>query len=137
MENRKTKPLPENVHHYAQLKNSEYLGSWDIPEGKSVKLTIKDIRLEEVNNPGARGKPEWKTVLLFEKTEKRMVLNVTNSKSIASWHGNDPQGWKTKPIELIRGTTSLKGETVECIRVVANDKKAVATRSSAAAQAAE
>lgn len=125
------KEIPANVTHYAQLKNSEYLGHWDIPEDKKIKVTLEHLSLEEVVNPASK-KKEWKNVFTLKGTEKRFILNATNMKSIASWYGNDPHKWDGKEIELVRALTSLKGETVECIRVTSNDKKRVKDISSAA-----
>lgn len=134
---RNIKPIPDNVTHWAQLKDSEYLGHWDLPEGgKQVKVTIDQFKLEEVINP-ANKKKEWKSVISFRGAKKRMILNTTNMKAIASWHGSNPRDWFGKDILIFRTTTKLKKEEVECIRVVQNNKKAVEDRSAAAAQAAE
>lgn len=132
-ENRK-KPLPEDVDHYAQLKDSEFLGHWDIPVGKTFKLTIESIGLEEATHP-TTFKKEWKTVASFKGAKKRLILNVTNMKAIASWHGSNPKKWPGKEVELYRTTTKLKGEEVECVRIK-EDKQAKVKNSSAQAQQA-
>lgn len=124
------KDLPATVTHYAQLKDGEYLGHWNLPEdGSKIKATIDKVNLENVMNP-ASYKKEWKSVMSFVGGKKRLILNATNLKAIASWHGNDPHKWNGKEIHMFRTLTNLKGETVECIRIQANDKKRVADRSS-------
>lgn len=133
---RNQKQLPDSITHYAQLKNSDYIGHWDIPEGSVLKVTIEDIMLEEVRNP-ATNKKEWKTTMGMKGAKKRMILNNTNMALIASWHGDNPKKWIGKEITLTRTITKLKGETVECIRVIGNAKKKVQDQSSAAQAAAE
>lgn len=134
---REIKKLPDNITHYAQLKNSDYIGAWDLPEdGSAVKVTIEILELENVYNMGSR-KKEWVNVIKMKGRKKAFIVNKTNLASIASWHGNNPKGWAGKEIDLIRTTTSLKGDTVECIRVVKNDRKKVKDASNQAAAAAQ
>jgi hypothetical protein len=133
---RNIQPLPANIVHIGQMKNSEYLGSWDLPGDKRVKLTIKGVQLEEINIPNSSRKEE-KWCLTFEKTPKRMVLNATNRKNISSWHGVDPHGWPGKEIELHRDITNLKGEQVECIRVTPNVKGNISSRARSASASIE
>jgi len=136
MSDNKKKALPDNIDHWAQLKNSEYLGHWDIPEGKTQKVTIESVGLEEVMSPGSF-KKEWKTVAAFRGAKKRLILNVTNMKAIASWHGSNPKGWIGKEVELFRTITNLKGEPVECLRIKEDKQAKVRNNSAAAAQALE
>lgn len=133
---RNQKQLPDSVTHYAQLKNNDFIGHWDIPEGKTLKVTITDVLLEELRNP-ATNRKEWKTTMGMKGATKRMVLNSTNMALIAGWHGSNPKKWPGKDIELVRAITNLKGEQVECIRVVGNKKKKVQDQSAAAQAAAE
>ncbi len=129
------KPLPENITHIGQLKNSEFLASYDL-NGKTVKVTIDEVFYEEVHNPKT-SKKEWKTVISMKGAEKRLVLNVTKSKAIASWHGVNPKQWSGKAIELKAGTTKMAGVDVDCINVIPNDKAKVKNSSDAAVSAAQ
>lgn len=130
------KLLPDSVTHWAQLRASDFLGHWDVPEGKTLKMTVQSVQLEECINPATK-KKEWKTTMAFSNQKKHMVLNSTNMKAIASWYGDNPRGWYGKEVELSRAFTNLRGETVECLRIVPNDKKGVQDRSKAAQKAAE
>lgn len=136
MSDNKKKPLPDNVDHYAQLKDSEYLGHWDVPVGKTLKVTIESVELEEVMSPGSF-KKDWKTVAAFKGAKKRLILNVTNMKAIASWHGSNPKKWNGKEVELFRTITKLKGDEVECLRIKEDKQAKVRNNSAQASQALE
>jgi hypothetical protein len=134
MAENKTKPLPDNVDHWAQLKNSEFLGHWDIPVGKDFKVVIDLVNMEELTHPSTF-KKEWKSVMSFKNGKKRLVLNTTNMRAVASWHGNNPKTWGGKTITLFRALTKLKGEEVECVRVRPDPQAKVRNASSAATEA--
>jgi hypothetical protein len=130
----KKKPLPDNVDHWAQLKDSPYLGHWDIPVGKTWKVVIEAVDLEECTHP-TTFKKEWKTVCAFKGAKKKLILNTTNMRAIASWHTNNPKTWAGKEVELFRTWTKLKGEDVECLRIVEDKQAKVRNASKNAAQA--
>lgn len=123
-------PLPDDLEHWKQLKESEYIGHWDLPQGKNLRVKIKSVHLEDVTNV-ANFQKERKVVASFQNAKKRLILNATNQEAIASWHGNNPKTWVGKEIELTRSTTRLKGEVVECIRVKPNDKRGKSATDSA------
>ena len=125
---RKTRPLGEKVTHYKQLKDGEYIGHWSIEPGKVLKVIIDVIQQEEVYNTGSN-KKEWKNVARFKDAKKGMILNTTNMDAIASLHGNNPQNWVGKEIELTRSTTKVRGVATECIRVKAKSKSERAVES--------
>ena len=58
---------------------SKYLKAADF-KGKDVTLTIKSVQMDELESK--RGK-EWKYIVHFEETDKMLVMNVTNARSIA------------------------------------------------------
>lgn len=132
----KIKPIPDSITHFGQLKNSDFLASYDLPEDKAVKVTIESLRFEEVTNP-ENFKKEFKDVIVMKNKVKRLILNVSKRKAIASWHGPDPHGWIGKEISLVRGRTKMKGKPVDCINVVADDKAETRDRSAAAESAAQ
>jgi hypothetical protein len=68
-----------NKIHWRSLVGKEYLVGEELA-GKDVTLTIKSVTIEELQN--AKGK-ETKPVAAFEGTDRKLVLNVTNLKSIA------------------------------------------------------
>ena len=125
---RKTRPLGRKVTHYKQLKDGEYIGHWSIEPGQVLKVTIEVVQQEEVYNTGSN-KKEWKNVARFKGAQKGMILNSTNMDAIASHHGNNPQKWVGKEIELIRASTKVRGVPTECIRVKAKSKSERAVES--------
>jgi hypothetical protein len=98
---------------YRTMFDRDYIGAWDLA-GKDVTLTIAKVEGKILTSQ--RGK-NLKPVLHFEKTEKGMVCNKTNGKTIATMYGNDTESWVGKKITIYASTTSAGGETVECIRV--------------------
>lgn len=99
---------------YRLLFPNDYIAAHDL-RGKDVTKTIKGVAVEELRLTG--GGKEKKPVISFSDTKKRLVLNKTNAKSIASLHGNDTAGWIGKKIALFPTTTLFGRNTVECVRV--------------------
>lgn len=100
--------------HWKLLINPDYIGAYALPEGEDLTVTIDFVQQEEVKGTG--GKKEDCTVAHLVG-QKPMILNVTNSKSIAKLYGPYIEDWAGKPITLYASTTKLAGETVECLRV--------------------
>lgn len=83
-------------------QNPDYLGSWDIEglPGKEVTLTIEKIVDEEVV---AAGQKEVCTVCHWtDKNFKKMILNVTNKKTLCKLY-------KTKDTEQMKGKAVVIG----------------------------
>lgn len=93
---------------------SKYLGAADC-KGRDVTVTIAKVQVDELQMVG--GKKQNKPVLYFEKTEKMMVLNKTNAKSIALLHGPEMKAWAGKSITVYPTTTRCGRDTVDCVRV--------------------
>lgn len=101
---------------YRKFFDKPYLGHWDLPDGKDVVVVIDNVEAGELHVPGK--KAEKKPLLTLRKTDKKMVCNATNSKTIAKLYGNSVEEWIGKPIALYKTTTNAQGgEQVECIRV--------------------
>jgi hypothetical protein len=103
------------MNHWRAMMDSPYLGSWDIPDGKDIIVTIKAVRQGEVTN--AQKKTSKKPLIFFEGQEKGLVANVTNCKAIARLYGDDPRDWIGKRVTIGVSETSVGGETMPCIRV--------------------
>lgn len=75
-----------SLTHWKKTCNPNYLGSWDLDNGKGgfddLILTIKDIRQEEVLNTETN-KKEIETVCYFQEDYKPMILNATNKQAIS------------------------------------------------------
>jgi hypothetical protein len=94
---------------------SKYLKAPDL-KGKAVVVTIASAPVETLKNPS--GGEERKTVLYFNGGAKKVLpLNRTNWDSVAAICGEDSDNWPGEKIELYPDKTSLRGETVDCIRV--------------------
>lgn len=94
---------------------STYLKASDIPEGQPVNVRIDRVEIEDVG--GGRGKKEEKPVLYFVNKEKGMVLNKTNSNTIAKAYGDETDDWAGKPIQIVSTETEFQGDMVACLRI--------------------
>ena len=100
--------------HWKLLINPDYIGAYALEEGQDLTVKIDYVQVEEVTGTG--GKKEHCTVAHLVN-QKPMILNVTNSKSIAKLYGPYIEDWQGKLITLFASTTKLAGETVECLRI--------------------
>jgi hypothetical protein len=100
--------------HWKSLINPDYLGAYSLPNGEDMTVTIQYVQVEEIIGTG--GKKEHCTVAHMDG-QKPMILNVTNSKSIAKLYGQFIEDWAGKQITLYATTTKLAGEVVECLRI--------------------
>jgi hypothetical protein len=108
MDNQQTKT------HWKQLQDPRYIGAYALPNGNDLIVTITRVQKEEVTMMG--GKKEDHTIV-YLADQKPLILNVTNSKSIAKLYGAYIEDWEGKDITLYASTTKMGGEIVECLRV--------------------
>jgi hypothetical protein len=102
---------------------SKYLKAVDLQD-KNVTLVIDRVEFENI------GDDDRKLVIYFTKAKKGLVLNKTNSKTIAATYGDDTDGWSGKSIVLFPAMVDFRGDTVEAIRVrVPQNKVAAAPKS--------
>ena len=73
---------------------------------KQYKLTIKDARMEELQGDGGK---EHKPALFFNETDKGLVLNVTNSDTLAMAWGWDTDQWLGKQVIVYFDPTIMFG----------------------------
>jgi hypothetical protein len=92
---------------------SRYLKAGDFEDGDAT-LTIADIRQERIGQ-GRDADDKW--IVYFEEEEKGLVLNKTNSNSIAKLHGDDTDDWIGKEITLFATEVQFQSEMVEAIRI--------------------
>lgn len=100
---------------WRSLMDKTYLGSWDLPEGKDVVVVIDHCEGAKIK--GTTGEEKKAPVLYFQGKKKAMVLNATNSKTIAKLYGRHIEKWAGKPVALYGTRTLAFGEEVECIRI--------------------
>lgn len=100
--------------HWKQFMNPNYIGAYALPEGQDLTVTMDFVQLEEV--VGEKAKKDNCSVLHLIG-QKPMILNATNSKSIAKLYGPYVEDWQGKQITLFATTTKMAGEMVECLRI--------------------
>lgn len=100
--------------HWKRLINPDYIGAYSLDEGQDLTVVIDFVRHEQITGTG--GKKEDCTVAHL-RNQKPMILNVTNSKSIAKLYGPYIEDWAGKPITLYASMTKMAGEQVECLRI--------------------
>lgn len=111
--------------HWLQSPNKNYLGHWDLPEGKDLILTIESAKWEEVKNP-IINKSEAKRVVRFKEDVKPFICNQGNAQSIIKSTGvkymEDSTGQK---IQLYIGAhfDRVNKENIDCIRIRSNELK--------------
>ncbi len=92
------------------LYPSKYLKAADI-KGKKIEVVIDSVSVEKMGD-------DTKPVVYFANKEKGVVLNKTNSMTIASSYGTDTDDWIGKTVHLYTvKVNNQKGELVDSIRV--------------------
>ena len=94
----------------SELFPSKYIRAGDVRA--PVRVTIADYRIEEIGQEKDR-----RAVLYFRNAEKGLVLNKTNTGTLADAFGDEMDDWIGKPIEVYRGEASYQGRVVGAVRV--------------------
>ena len=105
--------------HWLQSPNKNYLGHWDLPDGKDLILTIESAQWEEVKNP-INNKSDSKRVIRFKEKVKPLICNQTNAQSIVVSTGvKFMEDSKGQCIALFVDNIKDKRtkEDVDCIRI--------------------
>lgn len=98
---------------FRKLFDKEHLGSWDL-DGRDVTVTIERVIQGKAKNKDGETK---KPLIKFRGKEKGLLCNMTNGRTIAAMYGTDVSEWAGKRVTLYPTTTSVSGQTVDCIRV--------------------
>lgn len=102
--------------HYKSFFDREYLFAFDL-KGRDVTLTIERVVGGELTALGGR-KSKKPLVYFKEGREKKpLAMNATNCKTVAAMYTTDTDNWVGKRITLYPTTTTMAGETMDCIRV--------------------
>jgi hypothetical protein len=88
---------------------SKYIRAADL-KGQDVRVVIGQIVMEKVD-------AEAQPVLYFQGKDKGLVLNKTNSGTIADMYGDETDQWIGKAIVLFPTEVEFKGELKDAIRV--------------------
>jgi hypothetical protein len=100
--------------HWKSMTERDFIFAFDL-NGKDVTVTIKNVVAGELTSAG--GRKTKKPVVYFEGKEKGLALNSTNAKTISSLYSNYVEEWVGQKVTLYPTTTTMGGETVECIRI--------------------
>ena len=88
---------------------SNYLRAADFEDGDSV-LTIKQVEEDSIGQ-GKDAKDVW--VCYFKEEDKGLVLNKTNSNTIATLYGDDTDDWAGKPVTLYATEVQFQDKMVD------------------------
>ena len=85
--------------------------------GTDATLTIESVAAPNTEK-SADGKPIDRPIVRFKETDKGLILNKTNAKSIGLAHGNEMDDWTGKQVTLFATTTDAFGKkNVPCVRI--------------------
>lgn len=93
---------------------SPHIEALDIGEkiGEERVFTITRVEVKEVGSEKVK-----KGVVFFTETDRGLVLNKTNSRTIAALYGSETDKWKNKRLTVYRSETSFQNKIVPCVRV--------------------
>jgi hypothetical protein len=100
--------------HYKQLMNPDYFGAYALPDGKDLTVTIKSVSRKTLTMTGGKKEEHSVCELIGHKP---LILNATNSKTIAKLYGPYVEEWAGKQITMFGSTTKFGGDIVECVRI--------------------
>lgn len=101
---------------FRRYMDKSFLGSWDVPDGSDLVLTIDYVARDDVQNE--RGSEKKLTIHFREKDYKPMIVNTTNAKAISTaYKSTKVEDWENKKIGIYKATISAFGQTTECLRV--------------------
>ncbi len=92
-----------------ELYPSRWLKAADVT--RPVLATIKNVTVEEVSEG------EDKPILNFLGNLKPMVLNRTNSTTIAELYGEDTDHWTGKPLVIFSAKVQFQSKLVDAVRI--------------------
>ena len=110
----------ETKTHWKKQFNYDYLGSYSLPDGKDVVLTIKETKKEMVTS-GTGSKEECFICYFTEKHDwvKPMILNRTNCKTIEKVYATPfIEEWSGKKVQIgIEQGIRAFGDVVDGLRI--------------------
>ena len=100
---------------YRKYMDKNYLGSWDIPEGEDLILTISNVEQDDVKNE--RGS-ERKLTIHFAEDYKPLIMNATNCDRITKAYGSPKvEDWVGKRIALTTEKVPAFGSVKDAVRI--------------------
>jgi hypothetical protein len=98
--------------HWKKQFNYNFMGTYSLPDEKDLVVTIRATDIQEVSSPN--GKSDECLVVYFEESDKPMILNRTNARTIEKlagspyveeWPGTRIQLYVAKDIKAFNTTT--------------------------------
>ena len=107
---------PSTTTHWRNLFESKsmLLGSHNLNEGEELVCEICDTGIQTIKNQN--GKDEQVPVIIFRNAPP-MVLNITNTKMIASLYGDLYNNWVGKSIQVYATKVKAFGAVTTALRV--------------------
>lgn len=100
---------------YRKFMDKNYLGSWDVPDGEDLIVTVDHAARDDVKNE--RGS-EKKLTLHFVEDYKPMILNATNSKAISEAVGSTKvEDWAGQRVSIFTQKVTAFGGTTDALRI--------------------
>src|SRR4051794_21356205 len=93
-----------------ELWPSRWLSAADISDIRGI-LIINFVNVEEVGH-------DKKPVMYFNHQPKGLIINKTNSKTVANAYGPDTDDWTGGAIKLVQVMVDVHGEMRPSIRIV-------------------
>ena len=107
--------MAELTGDYRKFMDKNYLGSWDVPDGEDLVLTIDRAARDDVKNE--RG-TERKLTLHFVEDYKPMILNATNAKAISEATGSTKvETWSGQRVAIYTTKVTAFGGTTDALRI--------------------
>ena len=107
--------MAEHIH-WKKTTNPNYIGSWDLDDGKDMIVQVKDLKQEMIPNP--QGSKEEKLVMYFEGDVKPLIMNKTNMKAVEKATGSAYlDEWVGQKLQLYVAAVSAFGEMTMAVRV--------------------
>ena len=107
---------PSQTTHWKNLFPNKMLllGSQNLNPGEELIATIQSVEVQEIKNTS--GQTERVPVARFENAPP-MVLNITNTRTIASLYGEQYDGWTGKSIQIYATMVKAFGQEQMALRV--------------------
>ena len=107
--------MAELTGDYRKFMDKNYLGSWDVPDGEDLVLTIDRAARDDVKNE--RG-TERKLTLHFVEDYKPMILNATNAKALSEATGSTKvETWSGQRVAIYTTKVTAFGGTTDALRI--------------------
>jgi hypothetical protein len=107
--------MPET--HWKKLVDTNYLGSWDVTNGRLV-LQIAKIKQERIFNQNKNAEESCTVAYFTDERYKPMILNKTNCKAMQKLTGSPYiERWAGQRIEIKTEKVKAFGELVDALRI--------------------